>query len=122
MPYVSEVPDSIDIDHLETPSPLNPLGIKGAGEAGVIPCSAVFASAIEDIIPVFQVDQSVGRIVLSHRVLPPLKRDLCLCVNIFIPKGTMPNQRTPQEGRCCLRLIRSSLRRSLGVSIYFTIS
>ncbi|WP_298175657.1 aerobic carbon-monoxide dehydrogenase large subunit [Saccharomonospora sp.] len=48
MPYVSEVPDSIDIDHLETPSPLNPLGIKGAGEAGVIPCSAVFASAIED--------------------------------------------------------------------------
>jgi len=48
MPYVSEVPDSIEIDHLETPSPLNPLGIKGAGEAGVIPCSAVFASAIED--------------------------------------------------------------------------
>ena len=48
LPYVSEVPDSIEIDHLETPSPLNPLGIKGAGEAGVIPCSAVFASAIED--------------------------------------------------------------------------
>ena len=37
MPYVTEVPDTIDIDHLETPSPLNPLGIKGAGEAGVIP-------------------------------------------------------------------------------------
>ncbi|NIJ13180.1 carbon-monoxide dehydrogenase large subunit [Saccharomonospora amisosensis] len=48
MPFVTEVPESIDIDHLETPSPLNPLGIKGAGEAGVIPCSAVFASAIED--------------------------------------------------------------------------
>ena len=48
MPYVSEVPESIEIDHLETPSPLNPLGIKGAGEAGVIPGSAVFASAIED--------------------------------------------------------------------------
>ncbi|MEO7981561.1 MAG: hypothetical protein ABI807_11830, partial [Sporichthyaceae bacterium] len=29
-------------------SPLNPLGIKGAGEAGVIPSAAVFASAIED--------------------------------------------------------------------------
>ena len=27
----------IETDHLETPSPLNPLGIKGAGEAGVIP-------------------------------------------------------------------------------------
>ena len=48
MPYVSEVPETIDIDHLETPSPLNPLGIKGAGEAGVIPSAAVFAAAIED--------------------------------------------------------------------------
>jgi len=48
MPYVSEVPDGIEIDHLETPSPLNPLGIKGAGEAGVIPGAAVFAAAIED--------------------------------------------------------------------------
>ncbi len=48
MPYVSEVPDEIEIDHLETPSPLNPLGIKGAGEAGVIPSAALFASAIED--------------------------------------------------------------------------
>jgi aerobic carbon-monoxide dehydrogenase large subunit len=48
MPYVSEVPKQIEIDHLETPSPLNPLGIKGAGEAGVIPSAAVFASAIED--------------------------------------------------------------------------
>jgi carbon-monoxide dehydrogenase large subunit len=48
MPYVTEVPARIDIDHLETPSPLNPLGIKGAGEAGVIPSAAVFAAAIED--------------------------------------------------------------------------
>jgi CO/xanthine dehydrogenase Mo-binding subunit len=47
MPYASEVP-FIEIDHLETPSPLNPLGVKGAGEAGVIPGSAVIASAIED--------------------------------------------------------------------------
>jgi carbon-monoxide dehydrogenase large subunit len=48
MPYVSEVPESIEIDHLETPSPLNPLGVKGAGEAGVIPGAAVFAAAISD--------------------------------------------------------------------------
>ncbi|MGF1598440.1 MAG: aerobic carbon-monoxide dehydrogenase large subunit [Acidimicrobiales bacterium] len=47
MPYCTEVP-TIETDHLETPSPLNPLGIKGAGEAGVIPGSAVIASAIED--------------------------------------------------------------------------
>ena len=48
MPYVTEVPERIEIDHLETKSPLNPLGIKGAGEAGVIPSAALFASAISD--------------------------------------------------------------------------
>jgi aerobic carbon-monoxide dehydrogenase large subunit len=47
MPYASEVP-KIEIDHLETPSPLNPLGIKGAGEAGTIPAAAVLAAAISD--------------------------------------------------------------------------
>ncbi|MBX6382968.1 MAG: xanthine dehydrogenase family protein [Microbispora sp.] len=47
MPYATEVP-RIETAHLETPSPLNPLGIKGAGEAGVIPVSAVIASAVED--------------------------------------------------------------------------
>ena len=47
MPYATEIP-AIELDHIETPSPLNPLGIKGAGEAGVIPVGAVLASAIED--------------------------------------------------------------------------
>jgi carbon-monoxide dehydrogenase large subunit len=47
IPYATEIP-SVEIDHLETPSPLNPLGIKGAGEAGVIPGSAAIAAAIED--------------------------------------------------------------------------
>ncbi len=47
MPYASEVPE-IEIDHLVTPSPLNPLGVKGAGEAGVIPGAAAIAAAIED--------------------------------------------------------------------------
>jgi CO/xanthine dehydrogenase Mo-binding subunit len=47
MPYASETP-VVEIDHLETASPMNPLGIKGAGEAGVIPGTAAFASAIED--------------------------------------------------------------------------
>ena len=47
MPYATEVP-VVETDHLQTPSPLNPLGIKGAGEAGVIPGAAVLAAAIED--------------------------------------------------------------------------
>lgn len=49
MPYATEVP-AVVTDHLETPSPLNPLGVKGAGEAGVIPGSAVIAAAIEDAV------------------------------------------------------------------------
>jgi carbon-monoxide dehydrogenase large subunit len=51
MPYATEIP-SIEIDHIETPSPLNPLGVKGAGEAGVIPVGAVLASAIEESLGV----------------------------------------------------------------------
>jgi aerobic carbon-monoxide dehydrogenase large subunit len=47
MPYASEVPE-VEIDHLESPSPLNPLGVKGIGEAGLIPGHAVIASAVED--------------------------------------------------------------------------
>jgi len=51
MPYSTEIP-AIEIGHIETPSPLNPLGVKGAGEAGVIPVGAVIASAIEEAIGV----------------------------------------------------------------------
>jgi carbon-monoxide dehydrogenase large subunit len=54
LPTATEVPH-IEIDHIETPSPLNPLGLKGAGEAGVIPCAAVFASAFEDALSEFRV-------------------------------------------------------------------
>jgi carbon-monoxide dehydrogenase large subunit len=49
IPYATEVPEP-EVGHLETPSPLNPLGVKGAGEAGVIPVGAVIASAIEDAL------------------------------------------------------------------------
>lgn len=49
MPYATEVPP-VTIDHMETPSPLNSLGVKGAGEAGVIPGSAAIAAAIEDAV------------------------------------------------------------------------
>ena len=51
IPYSTEIPE-IEIDHIETPSPLNPLGVKGAGEAGVIPVGAVLASAIEEALGV----------------------------------------------------------------------
>jgi CO/xanthine dehydrogenase Mo-binding subunit len=49
LPTADVVPEVI-LDHVETPSPLNPLGVKGTGEAGVIPVSAVIAEAIEDAL------------------------------------------------------------------------
>jgi CO/xanthine dehydrogenase Mo-binding subunit len=52
IPTAAEIP-FIAVDHVETPSPLNPLGVKGAGEAGVIPVSALFASAIDDALSPF---------------------------------------------------------------------
>jgi carbon-monoxide dehydrogenase large subunit len=49
LPTSLDVP-RIDIGHFETPSPLNPLGIKGAGEAGAIPTATVFAQAVENAL------------------------------------------------------------------------
>ena len=49
LPTATDVPP-IETDHLCTPSPLNPLGIKGVGEAGAIPVAALFAQAIENAL------------------------------------------------------------------------
>jgi CO/xanthine dehydrogenase Mo-binding subunit len=49
MPRSDDVPP-VAIDHLETPSPLNPLGVKGVGESGSLPVAAVVASAVEDAL------------------------------------------------------------------------
>jgi carbon-monoxide dehydrogenase large subunit len=54
MPTAMEVPD-LEIVHSETPSPLNPLGIKGVGEAGAIPVPALIAEAIDDALAPFGV-------------------------------------------------------------------
>jgi carbon-monoxide dehydrogenase large subunit len=40
----------LHLEHMETPSPWNPLGLKGAGEGGTIPCLAAVVAAIEDAI------------------------------------------------------------------------
>ncbi|MFQ5865274.1 MAG: molybdopterin cofactor-binding domain-containing protein [bacterium] len=49
LPTATDVP-IIETDHIETLSPLNPLGVKGAGEAGAIPVGALFAQAVEDAL------------------------------------------------------------------------
>ncbi|NOX63995.1 MAG: xanthine dehydrogenase family protein molybdopterin-binding subunit [Chloroflexi bacterium] len=55
VPTAMEVPH-IEVDHVETPSPLNPLGTKGAGEAGAIPVGPLFAQAIEDALPEYDLE------------------------------------------------------------------
>jgi len=49
IPTSQEIP-RIELGHSETPSPLNPLGIKGAGEAGAIPVTPLFAQALENAL------------------------------------------------------------------------
>jgi aerobic carbon-monoxide dehydrogenase large subunit len=49
LPTALEVP-RMELAHTVTKSPLNPLGIKGAGEAGAIPGGPLFAQAIEDAL------------------------------------------------------------------------
>ena len=49
LPTALDVP-TVELAHIETPSPLNPLGVKGVGEAGAIPTGAAFAQAVEDAL------------------------------------------------------------------------
>lgn len=49
LPGSMEVP-RIDVAHIQTPTPLNPLGCKGAGEGGTIPAPTAVALAIEDAL------------------------------------------------------------------------
>ena len=52
MPSASEIP-RFDLTHTESPTPLNPLGAKGAGEGGAIPAPAAIAAAVEDALAPF---------------------------------------------------------------------
>jgi carbon-monoxide dehydrogenase large subunit len=52
LPSSVEVPP-VELFHVHSPSPLNPLGAKGAGEGGTIPAPAAIANAIEDALRPF---------------------------------------------------------------------
>ena len=56
MPYATEVPE-VEIIHFETPSPLNPLGVKGVGEAGVIAVGPAVVGAIEEALEPFGIER-----------------------------------------------------------------
>jgi CO/xanthine dehydrogenase Mo-binding subunit len=49
LPSAREMP-RVEMFHLTTPSPINPLGVTGAGEAGTLPVPAAVAGAVEDAL------------------------------------------------------------------------
>lgn len=52
IPMATDVPN-VDVIHTETPSPLNPIGVKGAGEGGTIAVIAAIISAVENALTPF---------------------------------------------------------------------
>jgi aerobic carbon-monoxide dehydrogenase large subunit len=54
LPLATDSPN-VEVLHMETPSPLNPLGVKGAGEGGTIPAIATLMAAVENALEPFGV-------------------------------------------------------------------
>jgi CO/xanthine dehydrogenase Mo-binding subunit len=65
MPRASDVPDTRQA-HLHTPSPLNPLGVKGLGEGGALAPPPAIANAVEDALSPFGVTVDRTPITAGH--------------------------------------------------------
>jgi carbon-monoxide dehydrogenase large subunit len=50
VPQATDMPVEMIVEHIENPSPLNTLGMKGVGEAGAIPTPACFMQAVENAV------------------------------------------------------------------------
>jgi carbon-monoxide dehydrogenase large subunit len=72
IPGATEVP-AIESFYRCSPSPLNPLGVKGAGEAGVIPSAAAVISAVEDALEPFGV-RITEVPLMPHRLMELITR------------------------------------------------
>jgi len=70
LPSAREMP-RVEMFHLTTPSPINPLGVKGAGEAGTLPVPAAVANAVEDAL------RPLGARVNRMPLNPARISDLC---------------------------------------------
>ena len=55
VPGPCEIP-RLEVEHLESPSPVTPLGIKGAGEAGATGPAAAIGNAVADALGQFEVE------------------------------------------------------------------
>lgn len=72
LPTSLDVP-RVEMAHRETPAPMNPLGLKGVGEAGCIPTGALFAQALESALDDREVE--IREIPLSPNQLFEILRD-----------------------------------------------
>ena len=62
LPRADQVPP-LQVGHLDFPSAINPLGIKGVGESGIIAPAAAIANAVEDALADYGVE--VDRVPLT---------------------------------------------------------
>lgn len=83
MPTVSEVPQMDVVISEDAPSPLNPLGLKGAGEGGVNAVGAAVAAAIDDAIGL---PGAVTRLPVS----PQRLREILVSVAISMAIDALP--------------------------------
>jgi aerobic carbon-monoxide dehydrogenase large subunit len=71
LPRADQIP-SLDVGHLDFRSAINPLGIKGVGESGIIAPAAAVANAVEDALADYGVN--VDRVpVTSRRIFEMLE-------------------------------------------------
>ena len=74
VPRASHIPKKFELDRTETPSPVNPLGVKGVGEAGTIGATPAIVGAVVDALAPFGVKhldmpikpENVWRIIRGH--------------------------------------------------------
>jgi carbon-monoxide dehydrogenase large subunit len=83
VPTADEIPPIV-LDHLETPSPSNPLGLKGVGEGGAIAPPAAIANAVENALA------DLGVVVRSTPLSPVRVRSLLAAgeTNLRLPGAT----------------------------------
>ncbi|HZB55455.1 MAG TPA: molybdopterin cofactor-binding domain-containing protein, partial [Reyranella sp.] len=65
LPRASDMP-SVELLHQESPSPLNPLGVKGVGEGGAIAPPAAVANAVCDALSAFKIEINATPIKPEH--------------------------------------------------------
>ena len=72
LPGSTEMP-RIDTVHMESPSPLNPIGVKGVGECGTVPTAAAIVAAVEDALGL--AGGTIGRAPLAPADIGTLAHD-----------------------------------------------